>query len=151
MIYLRKANKSDLPLILAWRNNPLIWMGTYTQRSPISWETHEAWWDSRKDHISFMAVLLQNDSARDIGVIHISPLTYWSPEIGIILDVAEWSKGYGTEVFRLGCEWLKSKGYKWTSTTVLDTNTPMIRVLEKLGFEEFSDARKGELWYRREL
>ncbi|RPI53032.1 MAG: N-acetyltransferase [Deltaproteobacteria bacterium] len=152
MLYLREANKGDMPLVLAWRNNPLIWQGTYTQRTPISWEEHKAWWESRQDHVSFMVVLVENNFSRDIGVIHISPLTYWSPEIGIIIgEVSLWNKGFGNEAFRQACVYLRDKGYKWTSTTVLNSNEPMKRILDKLGFNVTCEARKGEWRYALNL
>ena len=145
---LREMNKGDLPLVLAWRNNPLIYKGTYSQTEPISWEEHEEWWDSRnKDHHSFMVML-----DRPIGVIHISLLDYWSPEIGIIMGEPKlWNKGYGTLTFELGCEWLKERGYKWTSTTVLGSNKAMERILQKLGFKHTCEGRDGERRYAKKL
>jgi len=152
MMYLREATEADRVLVLSWRNNPLIWAGTYTQRTPLSWQDHKIWWSSRKDHIMLMVVLIEEDIAREIGVLNISPLSYWSPEIGIIIgEVSLWNKGYGTEAFRLGCRWLKEKGYRYTSTTVLDTNRSAIRMLEKLGFHRTCEAREGESRYAKEL
>lgn len=154
MLLLREMTKADLPLLLAWRNNPLIWSGTYTQRKPIEWNDHKAWWLSRnQDHYSFMVILFEDNCAREVGVLHISLLDYWSPEIGIIIgEVSLWNKGVGTEAFRLGCEWVKDKGYEWTSTTAPKVNKPMIKVLEKLGFEYIGEARsKWELKYRKKL
>jgi len=152
MLFLREATDADMTLVLSWRNNPLIWGETYTQRAPISWRAHKTWWKSRQDHKSFMVVLVEDDYARDVGVIHISPLQYWSPEIGIIIgEVSLWGQGVGTEAFRLALEWLKDQGYKWTSTTVLDTNRRMIKVLYKLNFKKTCKARKGESRYALEL
>ena len=147
-MHLRNATKDDMVLVLSWRNNPLIWEGTYTQRAPISWEEHRAWWESRQDHHALIIVY----EGRDVGILNISPLQYWSPEIGIIIgEVSLWNKGIGTEAFALGCEWLRVRGYKWTSTTVLDSNKSMIRVLKKLDFKRTCQARKGESRYAKEL
>lgn len=154
MLLLREMTKADLPLVLAWRNNPLIWQGTYTQRSPIVWEDHKEWWESRnQDHHSFMVILFENNYAREIGVLHISLLDYWSPEIGIIIgEVSLWDKGFGTEAFGLGYKWLKARGFKHTSTTVPKTNKRAIRMLEKLGFKYTCNARsEWELRYEKEL
>ena len=152
-LLLRDASDSDLPLLLAWRNNPLVWEGTYTQKKCLHWEDHKAWWLSRnQDHRSFMVLFVNGTEIRPVGVLHISPLDYWSPEIGIIIgEVSLWDSGVGTEAFRLGCEWLKEQGYKWTSTTVLKSNKGAIRMLKKLGFKHTCEARKGELRYAKAL
>ena len=152
MIYLREATENDMVLVLSWRNNPLVWAGTYTQREPISWQNHKVWWQSRQDHKMLMIALVEGDFARDVGFLSLSPLQYWSPEIGIIIgEVSLWNKGIGTEAIRLACEWLKGKEYKWTSTTVLKSNKAMIKVLEKLNFKQDGNARKGELRYVKEI
>lgn len=152
MLFLRDANEGDIALVLSWRNNPLVWEGTYTQRAVISWQEHLNWWGARKDNKSYMIVLLEGSLEREIGIIHISPLSYWSPEIGIIIgEVSLWNKGYGTKTFKMALDLLKVSGYKYTSTTVLDSNTAMIRVLEKLGFKRTCEARDGESRYSLEL
>ena len=152
MLYLREATEADMALVLAWRNNPDVWRGTYSQRESITWREHQKWWGSREDHISFMVVLVVNNISRDVGILNISPLTYWSPEIGIIIgEVSLWGLGVGTKAFKLGCDWLKEKGYQWTSTTVLDSNVAMIKVLKKLGFKRTCEARKDESRYAKEL
>ena len=99
-----------------------------------------------------MVLLFEDDIIRPVGVLHISLLDYWSPEIGIIIgEVSLWNKGIGTEAFRLGIEWLKCRGYKYTSTTVPKTNHAMVRVLEKLGFHEDGTAREGERRFARRI
>ena len=152
MLYLRDATDSDMSLVLSWRNNPLIWELTYTQREPISWANHKNWFQSRQDNRLFMITLVEDDFARDVGFLSISPLQYWSPEIGIIIgEVSLWGKNIGTEAFKLACQWLKDKGYKHTMTTVLNTNLRAIGMLKNNGFERTSDARKGESRYEKEL
>ncbi len=152
MLFLREAIDADMALVLSWRNNPLVWEGTYTQKKPISLEEHEKWWQSRLDHISFMVHSYGIEECKDVGVVHISPLQYWSPEIGLIIgEVSLWNQGIGTQAFKLACDWLRDKGYKWTSTTVPDTNLSMIKVLYKLNFKKTCQARKGESRYALEL
>ena len=136
-----------MTLLLAFRNNKLVWEGTYSQRKPILWQDHYIWWKSRQDHKMLCVVVVEDDFARVVGFLSISPLTYWSPEIGIIMG----EKGYGTEAFGLGLKWLEERDYKYTSTTVLNTNKPMIHILKKLGFKRTCEARKGESRYAREL
>ena len=100
----------------------------------------------------FMIVLVEDNFARDVGFISISPLQYWSPEIGIIIgEVSLWGKHVGTKALKLACKWLKDRNYKHTMTTVLNTNLRAIGMLRNAGFERTGDARKGESRYEREL
>ena len=104
MILLRDANKSDLPLIMAWRSNPLIYQGFYQQTEPLRWEEHLAWWESRnKDWREFIIVLVEDTEMRDVGVVTIGQLDHWSPEAGVLLgEVSLWGKGIGTQAVRGG-------------------------------------------------
>jgi len=153
MIFLRESNKGDLPLIMAWRNSPFIFSGFYSQDSPLSWNEHFSFWkDRNKDTRQFMVVLLENDIMRDVGVVRIQQLDYWSPEIGFMIGEPElWGKGIGKKAVSLGLDWMKEKGYKYTHTTVLESNTRSIKLLEGLGFKYFGKARKGEIWMIKSL
>ncbi len=145
MIELRDATDSDLELILAWRNNPLIWQGFYTQRKPLTWEEHFSWWRSRRNWHEFIIVY----DHRDVGVLTLGQLDHWSPEIGYAVgEVLLWGKGVGKEAVRLACEWLIKKNYKYTHTTVIKTNERSIRLLKSLGFKYLGEAREGESWYQ---
>lgn len=153
MILLRKATESDMALILAWRNNPLIYQGYYTQTEPIEWEGHCEWWGRRNsDWREFMVLLKQGDSIREIGAVTFGQLDHWSPEIGYCIgEVSLWGKGYGKEAVNLACEWLKERGYKHTHTTVPKGNERSIRLLKSLKFKYLGEARKGEIWMQKKL
>jgi len=150
MILLREAHEGDLTQILAWRNNPLVFGATYTQKDLLSFEDHKAWWDNRSSHHKSFMVLLCPD-IRPIGVIHISLLDYWAPEIGVYIAPEEWNKGYGTEAFQGGLDYLKSRGFKYTMTTVPERNKACIRMLRKLQFKKTGKARDGEIRFERKL
>jgi len=153
MIYLRDATNADMSLVLAWHSNPLVYEGFYSTNAPIDWETHYRWWTfTTKDWKKFMVILVEDDIERPIGLVRISPLESWSPEIGFSIgEVSLWGKGYGTKAIELACEWMRKQGYKGVHTTVLETNARALGLLRGLGFEPFGRARKGEWWLQKTL
>lgn len=149
MIYLRKAVEADLPLIMAWRNNPLVYQGFYAQRQSLKWEEHYSWWMSRnKDWREFIIVF----EDRDVGVVTLGQLDHWSPEIGYFVgETTLWGQGVGKEAVRLGLEWLKEYGREYCHTTVLKDNLRSIRLLRSLGFKYLGQARENEIWMQKKL
>lgn len=153
MIFLRNAHESDLPLIMAWRSNPLCYQGFYTQKQPLSWEEHINWWKSRnKDWREFLIVLVEGTHVRDIGIVTIGQLDHWSPEVGYVIgEVSLWGKGFGKEAVRLACDWLRMMGKEYCHTTIKDKNLRSIRLIKNLGFKRLGKAREGESWYQKKL
>lgn len=153
MILLRKSTDSDLPLIMAWRSNPLIFSGFFSQKSPLSWGEHHNWWASRNaDWHEFIIELFECDILRPIGVVSIGQLDHWSPEIGYFIgNPTDWGKGYGKQAVEFACKWLKKSGKEYAHTTILDNNERSIRLVKSLGFEYLGKAREGESWYQKKL
>jgi hypothetical protein len=76
---IQPATLNDIELIMAWRSDPDIYKGYYTQTEPLKWEEHINWWNSRnKDWHQFMAIY----EGRRIGWVCIGQMDHWSPEIG---------------------------------------------------------------------
>ena len=149
MLFLRKAVEVDLPLIMAWRSNPLIYQGFYQQTKPLTWEEHIDWWHSRNQDWREFVITLDD---RAIGVVSIGQLDHWSPEIGYLIgEISLWGMGYGKEAVKLACEWLKFEGRQYAHTTILDNNERSIRLIKSLGFEYLGEARKGESWYQKKF
>lgn len=150
MIFLRNATEADLPLIMAWRSNPLSYQGFYSQKQPLTWEEHINWWQSRnKDWREFLIVLVDGTHTRDIGVVTIGQLCHWSPEIGYFIgEVSLWGKGYGKEAVKQAMDWLKIYGKEYCHTTIKDDNKRSISLIKSLGFERLGKAREGESWYQ---
>jgi len=158
MIYLRLAHYGDLPLIMAWRSNPLNWHGFFTQKEPLEWKEHLSWYSNRNQGWRELIITLVEDSIpRDIGLITIGQLDHWSPEIGVIIgETSLWNKGYGTEAINLALNWLReySKEHRHvvgSHSTILDNNKPSIKAFKKCGFKYLGKAREGESWYQRQL
>ncbi len=153
MVILRKATESDLPLIMAWRSNPLVYQGFYSQKDVLKWEEHFAWWESRPSSWQmFIIILSENIIFRDIGVVNIGQLEHWSPEIGYFIgNPSDWGKGYGKEAVGLACERLKEKGYEYCHTTIKNGNQRSVSLISSLGFVIGDKAREGESWYHKKL
>jgi len=148
-MYLRLATKDDMELVRAWRSNPLIYQGFFTQKEPLTWEEHIVWWKSRnKDWREFIIVL----DDRDIGVVSIGQLDHWTPEIGYFIgNPTDWGKGYGKKAVQLALEWLREYGKKYCHTTVVKSNKRSMSLLKSLGFKVVAEARKGEVWMTKKL
>jgi len=149
MLNLRKANNDDLPLMMAWRSNPLVYEGFYQQTKPLQWGEHEHWFSTRnKGWRTFIIEYME----RPVGVVTIGQLDHWSPEIGYYVgEVSLWNCGVGTHAVSLALDYLEKKRYEHCHTTVLETNKASLKLLEKLGFEILGKAREGELWLTRKL
>jgi len=156
MIFLRDTTINDAPLVMAWHSNPMIQSGFYTlgnEPRPLSWEEHHRWWTlTTKYWKKLMVVLVENDIERPIGIVRISPLEDFSPQLSFTIgEISLWGKGYGKEVVRLALEWLKEHGYKHTHTSVRKSNKRALGLLLSLGYVIIGEARKEEVWLQKKL
>lgn len=149
MVLLREATEYDLPLMMAWRSNPLIYQGFYQQKEPLKWEEHITWFVLRnQDWRTFVVEY----NGRPVGVVTIGQLDHWCPEVGYYIgEISLWNKGIGTEAVSLALDWIKQYGRDYVHTTILDKNKASIKLIEKLGFKYLGKARKGESWYQKKL
>ncbi len=155
MIYLRETNGGDEVLVMSWHSHPLIQQGFYSQcnNRPLEWEEHHRWWTlTTKDWKKLMVILVENDIDRSIGLIRISSLEDFSPQIAFTIgEVSLWGKGYGTKAVELALEWLKDKGYKHTHTSIPKSNKRALALLKDLCYNIYGEARKGEVWLQRTI
>ena len=104
-VYLRAAERDDIPLFLEWLND---WDTTRTLglRAPLSRPMEEHWFDKMvegqgKDGYFFVACLLEDD--RPIGTLGLFELDLanGSAGLGIVVGkAADRGKGFGTEMLR---------------------------------------------------
>lgn len=144
-----EATTDDLPLMMAWRSNPLIYAGFYSQKAPLTWDEHINWFQSRnKDWRTFIIIY----EGRKVGVVNLGQLDHWSSELGIFVgEVSLWGKGIGKQAVQLGLNYLKGIGKEYCHTTILDNNKRSIRMFENLGFEFMAKAREGESYWVKTL
>lgn len=150
---MRPVELSDLDLMLAWRNNPNINKGFYQQGlsgEVIPWDRHVKWFMSRGSEWSIYICQITDDYlSRRVGVLTISQLSSWSPEIGYYVgETASWGKGIGTYMVEWALEHLQMIGKEYAHTTVLNHNTGSIKLLERCGFVKMCTSRELESMYQ---
>ncbi len=138
----------DYELIMAWRSDPEIYQGFFTQSKPLTWEEHIAWLGSRRNW--WELIIWYN--GRRVGIVTVGQLDHWNPEIGYFVgEKSLWGKGIGKQAVSEVLEHLKGIGKTHCHTTVLKDNERSLRLLKSLGFTESMEAREGEVWLTREL
>lgn len=143
---LRPLTEADYPLTMAWRSNPLVYGGFYSQTRPLLWEEHIAWIKARNQDWRNLIIVYED---RPVGVITICQLDHWEPEVGIYIgEVSLWGQGVGKEAVMQGLEYIKSQGKQSCHTTILKSNERALRLAKSLGFKKAGDAREGEVWLR---
>ena len=149
-VSLRLATDNDIELVMAWRSHPLVYEGTYTQKTPLTWVEHLAWWRSRnQDWREFIITLTEDGSTRRVGILTLCQLDHWSPEMGVILgETTLWRQGVAKEAVLQGLQWLGEYGKNYCHTTIKWDNMAAARLAESVGFQKFGEARPGESWYQ---
>lgn len=162
-ISLREAQYADLPLMMAWRSNPLVYEGFYQQTEPLKWEEHYNWFSSRNQDWRTLIIEYGNPRSseettliteiqRPVGVVTIGQLDNWSPEVGYYVgEISLWGKGIARASVELAIDSYVRPIWKYCHTTVLDSNERSIRLLKSLGFKYACPARKGESRYEVNL
>lgn len=151
MVLLRYCTDEDAPLIMAWNSQPAVQGGFYTLSKnphPLTWEEHSQWWADT----SHWTKLIIEYEGRPVGLIRISHLENWCPEIAISIgEVSLWGNEIGTEALRLVLRWLRFIGKEYVNTVVMKHNLRAISLFRRLDFEERGDAREGEIWFQKRL
>jgi len=153
-IYLRPLEREDAPQFIQWVNDPEI-TRTLVFRAPINLQAEEDFIDkiTRDEHSLTLGIALRaNDQLIGGTGFHLIDWRNRQASFGILLDKAEWGKGYGTEVtallvrhafetLNLNRVWLHAYEY----------NERSIRVYEKVGFRKEGvlrqdNFREGRYW-----
>ena len=149
----RRAERDDLPLFMAWINDPVVTEGLTIYLPMGLWEEEE-WFDGlakRPQAERPMVVEIPDgDGWRAIGNVSLFNIdnVAHSAEVGIMLgDKSIWNQGYGTEVMRL----LLKHGFETLNLNriqlyVYEKNIWAIRAYEKVGFVH--EGRRREAHYK---
>ena len=150
-VYLRPAERSDLPLFVRWLSDART-SRNLALRSPISEAMEERWFDDLQDHQGsdrwHFAICLLSDG-RAVGALdlHELNLTSGGAGLGIVIgDPADRSQGYGGDALgalldfafdelRLERVWLD----------VYESNPDARRLYERIGFVREATFRHG-MW-----
>ncbi len=154
-ISLKLATDDDVELVMAWRNNSLIFQtGAYTQKVPLTWKEHYNWWNCRGYWWKFFMIIVDDGvlRPRKSGIVNFGQLDNWNPEFNYYLgETSLWGQGVGKIALNIGLNWLKFHGYCKTHSTIRDDNERSINVLKSLGFVRTGEARPGESYWEIKL
>lgn len=101
-VYLRPAERSDVPNFVRWLNDAET-TSFLNMRAPMSEAMEEKWFEGMverqgKEQFHYVICLLEND--RPIGSLSLFAVDYVNGNAGIGISIGEkslWGKGYGTD------------------------------------------------------
>jgi RimJ/RimL family protein N-acetyltransferase len=126
--------EEDLELVLAWRANPKIYHHFRKQDSPLEWENHITWYESREtDRHDFII----NYEGRRVGVVSLTADENISIYLG---DFAAHGQGVATAALRWVCERFEHRSP--LIAEIHKENIPSKRLFEGCGFQQCE--RDGE-------
>jgi RimJ/RimL family protein N-acetyltransferase len=126
-VTVRPMQRTDLELVLAWRNNPLIYEHFVEQDSPIRWADHVDWFESRDpDRRDYVA----SYDGRRIGVVAVDASDFVSIYIG---EPTLWGEGLATRLL----DWLTTRFHSTRElrAEIHADNERSKRLFERCGFE----------------
>ncbi|MGG3804444.1 UDP-4-amino-4,6-dideoxy-N-acetyl-beta-L-altrosamine N-acetyltransferase [Metabacillus fastidiosus] len=136
-IALREMTKSDLPLVLSWRNQEYIRKMMYNSEI-ISMDRHIAWFNKiQKSKTS--KTLIFYFSGEPYGIVNIHQINFLKGtcEWGLYIGVEEAPRGLGTILGYLAIEYVfNSLRLRKLHAEVLDFNHKSYNFHKKMGFEQ---------------
>lgn len=149
LVYLRPAERSDIPLFVRWMSDARTTRNLLL-RSPIGQAIEERWFDTMLEHHGrerWFFVICRLVDGRPVGSLDLHALdeTNGSSGIGIAIgDPADTGHGYGSDALRVlvrfGFDELRLVRL-WLD--VYDENEGARRVYERLGFVQEATFRRG--------
>jgi diamine N-acetyltransferase len=156
-IRFRAIEKEDLPLFVAWLNDPDVRRGILLH-TPVSQTEEDGWYERMltrpvDEHVMALEVKLpvadeNSQKWKMIGSVAFDSINWRvrSAEFGILIgDKSFWNQGYGTEAVRL----LVQHGFNTLNLNriflhVFENNPRAIRAYEKAGFTLEGRERQAE-------
>jgi diamine N-acetyltransferase len=149
-IRLRAPERSDIPLFVAWLNDPAVRQGLLVHL-PFSQADEENWFEGMLTRPQYEHPLTieiqQGDAWRPIGNCGYHNFDWRSRavEVGIFIgDKSCWNRGYGTQVMRLMLQHgFNTLNLNRIALDVYETNPRAVRAYEKAGFVHEGRRRQG--------
>jgi RimJ/RimL family protein N-acetyltransferase len=149
LVYLRPAERPDLPLFVRWLND-LRTTRTLLMVSPMSEIAEERWFDQMLEHQGkdrWHYVVCRRADDRPVGVLglHDVDLRNGGASLGILIgDPADTGQGYGSDALRalvgFGFDQLRLERIQ---LDVFDENQGARRVYERIGFRLEGTLRRA--------
>ena len=121
--------------ILPWRNDPLTYLWTRTQR-PITLEEHTSWFENRSSLMDYQPIFSYFHESGFLGLSRLDKLSEALYEVSLIINPVERGKGYGKYILSDICDYfqsLKAKDVK-LSAVVHSENSHSQLLFKSMGF-----------------
>lgn len=127
-IWLSPLERDDLELVFAWRSNPEIYQHFRQQDSPLKWEDHISWFESRSNDREDFII---HYNGRRVGVVNIDS----NDEVGIYLgDVSARGNGVASEALNWLCDRFKERSPLFAE--IHEENDASKRLFRRCGFRQ---------------
>ena len=131
---------------VSWLNDPEVVRFSEQRHRTHTLETCLAYWRSFKGTTNYFWAVEEVEN----GLGHIGNMNAYVDRNNLLADVGimigerqAWHKGYGTEAFEAVCDFLLDKvGLRKVTAGTLCTNTPMLRIMERIGMVEDGTRRR---------
>jgi len=141
LVTIRLANINDLPAIVAIYNQAIQQQFQTADTKTFSVNERIAWFEKFDERYPLLVYVIDDIV---IGWASISPYRpgrqalRHSVELSYYVHQDHHSKGIGTAIIKHALGACKTLGYKNVITIILDRNEPSIRLMKKLGFEQWA-------------
>ena len=147
---LKLTTQRDLPLLLAWRQNPVI-MRWFKDRNE-TWEQHLKWWESKPISRMILVSSLPGLYERPVGEVHAVDKGGGIAEVGLYIgDRKLWGQGLGVRVMSLFLHLLEGFGsFEMAIAHIHPKNVRSKKMFERAGFCYVMEDSMGYLSYVKE-
>jgi len=122
---------ANLELILAWRNNPLIFDNYAEQNGIISWDEHLSFWKNKSDRDDYL-IKYQD---RFIGLISVIFKSANVAELSITIgEISLWNKGLGSQILREFIDYTQTETKLNFIARIKSSNIGSLRIFQKNNF-----------------
>ena len=134
MIYLREAEQTDIELLFAWANDPVVRQNSFTT-DPIPYEDHRRWFQRIMADDKVLQYIMMDDE-NPVGQIRLN-LENDTAEIGYSIAVEYRGRGYGHKILRLIVDEVKEQHpeIKTLIAKVKPENLASKKLFESEGYE----------------
>jgi RimJ/RimL family protein N-acetyltransferase len=148
-VYLRPAERSDLPTFVRWLNDAEV-VRHLALRSPLSMAREEGWFDqmlAAQGKRQYLFVICLIADGRPIGTTDLRDINQedGNAAFGIVIgEKAEWNKGYGTDALSAICDFgFGALRLERIELDVYAGNDRAQRSYEKAGFQVEGTLRRA--------
>ncbi|ADG82776.1 GNAT family N-acetyltransferase [Thermincola potens] len=144
---IRTIARPDLPLLVKWKNDPVI--GEMVCGNPVitTLELEEKRFERQLEEYSVLRLIIENEKGVPIGFMSVTEIDKFNRKVELGMLIGEkkyWGQGYGTDALLTVINYLFNKlGFNRVGVEVFRYNERARRLYEKLGFVQEGVQREG--------